>query len=108
MLHHHAIHGINHDSMVTMDRMGIITVTDNKGAVQQLRNAHTGGWGAKRCVTRHSRSQHNVKKRYEGGRVKNLSKMRCVIVEQPQSDITIGHVGISMSCEDCLDVMLYL
>ena len=41
-----------------------------------------GGWGVKRWVT--DRSQHNVKKRYEGGGgVKNLSKKRYVIVEQP-------------------------
>ena len=41
--------------------------------------------GVKRCVT--DRSQHNVKKRYEGvrggGGGKNISKKRYVIVEQP-------------------------
>ena len=41
---------------------------------------HRGARGGKQCVTDHS--QHNVKKRYEGG-IKNLSKKRYVIVEQP-------------------------
>ena len=46
------------------------------------------GGGVKRCVT--DRSQNNVKKRYEGGRggVKNLSKKRYVIVEQPLKGLT--------------------
>ena len=43
-----------------------------------------GARGVKRCVT--DRSQHNVKKRYEGGRGgRNLTKKRYVIVEQPLS-----------------------
>ena len=48
-----------------------------------------GARGVKRCVM--DRTKHNVKKRYDGGGrvVKNLSKKRYVIVEEPLLTVTV-------------------